>query len=56
MEDREPLNEKRVRLAREKAIRDTLDLIHEMGTMWKTDPKYKVRREEAVALLMKAMR
>jgi hypothetical protein len=52
----ESLNEKRARLTRERAIREALDQIHEMGRYWNTDKKYEEHRAKAVELLVKAMR
>ena len=54
--DQESMNEKRIRMARERAIREALDQIHEMGRYWNSDKAYEEAREKAVALLLKAIR
>ena len=51
----ESMNEKRIRMAKERAIRAALDQIHEMNRYWPSDKKYEDHREAAVAILMKVV-
>ena len=53
----ESLNEKRVRLGREKALREAIDEIHDMTAMYKSDKeRYEESREKVVKLIMKCLR
>lgn len=54
-DEREPLNIKRKRLQREKALREAIDKICECQSMWNTDDRYKHRREEAVQLILQCL-